>query len=51
VRTPEREESPIPIGGGPDTCRKQITFDYPDTMTGPVRTARSARRATTPNTL
>jgi len=33
------------IGGGPDTCRKQITFDYPNTMTGQVRAARSARRA------
>ena len=24
-------EAPVPIAGGLDTCRKQITFGYPDT--------------------
>ena len=35
----------MPIAVGADTCRKQIIFDYPDTVTGQVRAARSARRA------
>src|SRR6516162_10033744 len=34
---PEREEVPMPIVGGLDIHRKQITFDYLDTETGQVR--------------
>jgi hypothetical protein len=34
---PEREEVPMPIVGGLDIHRKQITFDYPGTETGQVR--------------
>jgi hypothetical protein len=30
----EREEVPMPIVGGLDIHRKQITFDYLDTVTG-----------------
>src|SRR5256885_10505567 len=37
VRPPEREEVPMPIVGGLDIHRKQITFDYLDTVTGEVR--------------
>src|SRR3989440_2831618 len=37
VRPPEREEVPMPIVGGLDIHRKQITFDYLDTVTGQVR--------------
>src|SRR5437867_2269794 len=33
----EREEVPMPIVGGLDIHRKQITFDYLDTVTGEVR--------------
>src|SRR5580658_8780696 len=33
---PEREEVPMPIVGGLDIHRKQITFDYPGTGTGQV---------------
>ena len=33
----EREEVPMPIVGGLDIHRKQITFDYLDTETGQVR--------------
>src|SRR5499433_2740525 len=33
----EREEVPMPIVGGLDIHRKQITFDYLDTMTGEVK--------------
>ena len=34
---PELEEVPMPIVGGLDIHRKQITFDYLDTGTGQVR--------------
>jgi hypothetical protein len=34
---PELEEVPMPIVGGLDIHRKQITFDYLDTETGQVR--------------
>src|SRR6266704_6014744 len=34
---PEREEVPMPIVGGLDIHRKQITFDYLDTETGQVQ--------------
>src|SRR5450631_2423940 len=34
---PELEEVPMPIVGGLDIHRKQITFDYLDTVTGQVR--------------
>src|SRR3974390_3923454 len=34
---PEREEVPMPIVGGLDIHRKQITFDYLDTVTGQVQ--------------
>src|SRR5215469_12763870 len=41
VRAPwrprEREEVPMPIVGGLDIHRKQLTFDYLDTVTGEVR--------------
>src|SRR6516164_8001699 len=37
VRPPEREEVPMPIVGGLDIHRKQITFDYLDTETGQVQ--------------
>jgi hypothetical protein len=37
VRPPEFEEVPMPIVGGLDIHRKQITFDYLDTVTGQVR--------------
>src|SRR2546429_697332 len=41
VRAPgrprEREEVPMPIVGGLDIHRKQITFDYLDTVTGEVK--------------
>src|SRR6516165_5111094 len=37
VRPWEREEVPMPIVGGLDIHRKQITFDYLDTVTGEVR--------------
>ena len=33
----EPEEVPMPIVGGLDIQRKQITFDYLDTVTGDVR--------------
>src|SRR6185437_9345855 len=33
----EREEVPMPIVGGLDIHRKQLTFDYLDTVTGEVR--------------
>src|SRR2546429_9272435 len=33
---PELEEVPMPIVGGLDIHRKQITFDYLDTVTGQV---------------
>jgi transposase len=36
-RPREREEVPIPIVGGLDIHRKQLTFDYLDTVTGEVR--------------
>jgi hypothetical protein len=36
VRAPELEEVPMPIVGGLDIHRKQITFDYLDTVTGQV---------------
>src|SRR6201989_2166442 len=36
VRPAEREEVPMPIVGGLDIHRKQITFDYVDTVTGQV---------------
>src|SRR6185437_3930818 len=34
---PELEEVPMPIVGGLDIHRKQITFDYPGTVTGQVQ--------------
>src|SRR5512135_1752251 len=34
---PELEEVPMPIVGGLDIHRKQLTFDYLDTVTGEVR--------------
>src|ERR1700750_3382565 len=37
VRPAEREEVPMPIVGGLDIHRKQITFDYLDTVTGEVK--------------
>jgi hypothetical protein len=33
---PELEEVPMPIVGGLDIHRKQITFDYLDTVSGQV---------------
>jgi hypothetical protein len=36
VPLPELEEVPMPIVGGLDIHRKQITFDYLDTVTGQV---------------
>ena len=36
MRPPELEEVPMPIVGGLDIHRKQITFDYLDTVTGQV---------------
>src|SRR5215471_7680429 len=36
-RPGEREEVPMPIVGGLDIHRKQITFDYLDTVTGEVQ--------------
>src|SRR6516225_6594957 len=36
-RPREREEVPMPIVGGLDIHRKQITFDYLDTVTGEVK--------------
>src|SRR5215831_12534034 len=36
-RPGEREEVPMPIVGGLDIHRKQITFDYLDTVTGEVK--------------
>ena len=36
-RPREREEVPMPIVGGLDIHRKQLTFDYLDTVTGEVR--------------
>ena len=36
VRPPELEEVLLPIVGGLDIHRKQITFDYLDTVTGQV---------------
>ena len=33
----ELEEVPMPIVGGLDIHRKQLTFDYPGTVTGEVR--------------
>src|SRR5262249_60803880 len=36
-RPGEREEVPMPIVGGLDIHRKQITFDYLDTTTGEVK--------------
>jgi len=44
----------MPIAGGLDTCRKQITFDYPDTHgpagagTRPGSGGRAARRGDEP---
>ena len=40
---PELEEVPMPIVGGLDIHRKQITFDYLDTGPGRCSAARSAR--------
>src|SRR5271165_6202493 len=37
MRPRELEEVPMPIVGGLDIHRKQITFDYLDTATGEVR--------------
>ena len=37
MRPPEREEVPMPIVGGLDIHRKQLTFDYLDTVTGEVK--------------
>src|SRR4029077_6897349 len=37
VRPSEREEVPMPIVGGLDIHRKQLTFDYLETVTGEVR--------------
>src|SRR6516164_6499816 len=37
MRPPELEEVPMPIVGGLDIHRKQITFDYPGTGTGQVQ--------------
>jgi hypothetical protein len=37
TRAPELEEVPIPIVGGLDIHRKQITFDYLETVTGQVQ--------------
>jgi transposase len=37
MRPSELEEVPMPIVGGLDIHRKQITFDYLDTVTGEVR--------------
>ena len=37
MRAPELEEVPMPIVGGLDIHRKQITFDYLDTVTGQVQ--------------
>src|SRR5215472_14648917 len=37
VRPSEHEEVPMPIVGGLDIHRKQITFDYPGTGTGQVQ--------------
>src|ERR1039457_5514057 len=34
---PEREEVRMPIVGGLDIHRKQLTFDYPGTVTGEVK--------------
>jgi hypothetical protein len=36
-RPRELEEVPMPIVGGLDIHRKQITFDYPGTVTGEVQ--------------
>src|SRR6476660_7099532 len=36
-RPGEREEVPMPIVGGLDIHRKQLTFDYLDTVTGEVK--------------
>src|SRR6266853_6006257 len=36
-RPREREEVPMPIVGGLDIHRKQLTFDYLDTVTGEVK--------------
>ena len=44
-RSVRRPQYPSPAAWIP--CRKQIIFDYPDTVTGPVRAARSARLAIT----
>ncbi len=41
----ELEEVPMPIVGGLDIHRKQITFDYLDTVTGQVRRGQIARLA------
>ena len=38
----ELEEIPIPIAGGLDIHRKQLTFDYPGTVTGEVMSGRIA---------
>ena len=43
MRPGELEEVPMPIVGGLDIHRKQITFDYLDTATGEVRRGRSPR--------
>jgi transposase len=37
INPPEREEVPMPIVGGLDIHRKQITSGYPGTVTGQVR--------------
>jgi hypothetical protein len=37
ARPAEREEVPMPVVGGLDMHRKQLTFDYLDTVTGEVR--------------
>ena len=42
-RPREREEVPMPIVGGLDIHRKQITFDYLDTVTGEVKRGQVAR--------
>src|SRR5690348_18252010 len=42
-RPGEREEVPMPIVGGLDIHRKQITFDYLDTDTGAVQRGQIAQ--------
>jgi hypothetical protein len=42
---PELEEVPMPIVGGLDIHRKQITFDYLDAETGEVKRGQVCMRA------